>query len=316
MFPSFCPKKMLSTAGEQVFRQGYAKPLGILTKGLFLINGFAMDTCAPEKSIKKVTINRILKMKGRQEKISAVTAYDATFARIIDETGIDIVLVGDSLGMVVQGHETTLPVTLADVLYHTRCVTRAVKRAFVVADMPFMSYQASIEDGIRNAGLLLQQGAANAVKLEGGREFAELFHRLTLYGIPVMGHIGLTPQSINKFGGYRVQGKEKECRQKLKKDARELEQAGVFSIVLEGIPLDLALEITESLKVPTIGIGAGPHCDGQILVLYDLLGLDPNFNPTFLKKYENLHDRVKTAVNTYVAEVKESTFPTEKYSFQ
>jgi 3-methyl-2-oxobutanoate hydroxymethyltransferase len=268
-----------------------------------------------QKGTQKVTVMRLRKMKEEGRKIAMVTAYDASFARLVDEGGADVILVGDSLGMVIQGEGTTLPVTMEEMIYHCRSVARGAKRAQVVGDMPFMSYQASIEEGIRNAGRLVKEGGAEAVKLEGGAEYAELASRLARIGIPVMGHIGLTPQSFHALGGFRVQGRDEDTAKKILDDAVALDQAGCYAIVLEGIPLELARDITARVSCPTIGIGAGVHCDGQVLVIYDLLGMNEAFRPKFVKRYENLAVRVRTAVEQYVTEVREGQFPDEEHSF-
>src|SRR5688572_26281798 len=251
----------------------------------------------------KVTIHTLRQMKERGEKIAMLTAYDATFARLLDEAGIDVLLVGDSLGMVVQGHDTTLPVTLEEIAYHCRAVVRGARRAHVVGDMPFMSYQASYEQGVTNAGRLMKEGCCHSVKLEGGAVHAELVHRLVAAGIPVMGHIGLTPQSYHQLGGFKVQGRDVGGRERLLSDARTLEEAGAYALVLEAIPMDIAREITETLSIPTIGIGAGVHCDGQVLVSYDALGMDESFKPRFVRRYETLGAKIRDAIGSYVAEV-------------
>jgi 3-methyl-2-oxobutanoate hydroxymethyltransferase len=269
---------------------------------------------AIQTSTKKVTVPSIVRMKQKGRRITMLTAYDATFARLLDATDVDILLVGDSLGMVIQGQANTLPVTLEEVIYHTRAVARGAHRAHIVADMPFMSYQGSLEQGIESAGRLIKEGCAEAVKLEGGERHADLVHRLTEVGIPVMGHIGLTPQSIHAMGGYRVQGKQEAQAERLLQDALALEAAGVYSLVLEGIPQEVAREITDRIAVPTIGIGAGPSCDGQVLVIYDLLGMDSDFCPRFLKKYENLGERIREAVSRYTGEVREGVFPGPEHS--
>ncbi len=265
---------------------------------------------------KKITVPEILDRKSRKEKIVMLTAYDYPFARIVDSAGVDIILVGDSLGTVVAGHKSTLPVTLRDTIYHTQAVVRGVKRALVVADMPFLTYQTGIAEAIRNCGLALKEGGAEAVKLEGGKHIAGIISALVEVGIPVMGHVGLTPQSLNLFGGYRVQGRNKEARKKLLNDAIEVERAGAFSIVLEGIPVDLAGEITSKLKIPTIGIGAGPECDGQVLVLHDMLGIFDDFQPTFVKRYANLKKVTLKAIRKYAEEVKRGEFPDEEHSYK
>ena len=263
----------------------------------------------------KVTIHTLRQMKERGEKIAMLTAYDATFARLLDEAGADVLLVGDSLGMVIQGHETTLPVTLEEIAYHCRAVARGARRAHVVGDMPFMSYQASIEQGVSNAGRLMKEGSCHSIKLEGGAVHAELVRRLVGAGIPVMGHIGLTPQSYHQLGGFKVQGREPGGRDRLLEDARILEDAGVYSIVLEAIPADVARDITAAVSVPTIGIGAGVGCDGQVLVSYDALGMDETFKPRFVRRYATLGATIKDAVAHYVADVRAGGFPSDAESF-
>ncbi|HTR51590.1 MAG TPA: 3-methyl-2-oxobutanoate hydroxymethyltransferase [Kofleriaceae bacterium] len=263
----------------------------------------------------KVTIHTLRQMKERGERIAVLTAYDATFARLLDESGADVLLVGDSLGMVVQGHETTLPVTLDDMIYHCRAVVRGVRRAHVVGDMPFMTYQASLEQGLANAGRLMKEGGVGSIKLEGGAQHAELVSRLVASGIPVMGHIGLTPQSFHQLGGFKVQGREAGGRDKLLADARALDEAGAYAIVLEAIPADIAREITAAVSVPTIGIGAGVACDGQVLVSYDMLGMDETFKPRFVRRFATLGQTIKDATAAYVAEVRGGTFPSDAESF-
>lgn len=263
----------------------------------------------------KVTIHTLRQKKAVGEKITMLTCYDATFARLLDETGVDILLVGDSLGMVIQGHQTTLPVSLDEMIYHTSAVVRGTARAQVVGDMPFMSYQSSVEEGMRSAGRLVKEGGAHAVKLEGGAQHAELVHRLVASGIPVMGHIGLTPQSFHQLGGFKIQGRDDKGAERLLDDARILEQAGAYSLVLEGIPLEVAETITNAISIPTIGIGAGPGCDGQVLVLYDLLGMNEEFKPRFVRRYENLSLRIRTAVDNYLTDVRAGRFPSEEESF-
>jgi 3-methyl-2-oxobutanoate hydroxymethyltransferase len=254
-------------------------------------------------------------MKLRAERIAMVTAYDATFAQMIDEGGADMLLVGDSLGMVVQGLDSTLPVTVDEVIYHCRAVARGARRALVVADMPFMSWQLSTEQALKNAGRFLSEGGAQAVKLEGGVEAAETIRKLVALGIPVVGHVGLLPQSVHAMGGFRVQGKTVEAAQRVLEDAIAIAEAGAFAIVLEGIPSDLAARITESVEVPTIGIGAGASCDGQVLVCYDLLGLTPNLRPKFVKRYAEFYVEGRAAVQTYCAEVKSGAFPSQEHTF-
>jgi 3-methyl-2-oxobutanoate hydroxymethyltransferase len=262
-----------------------------------------------------VTVPSITARKNSKKKITALTAYDFSFAKLLDNTEIDILLVGDSLGMVSQGHENTLSVTLEDVLYHTRSVKRGAHRALVVADMPFMSYQVSLEQAVTNAGRLIQEGHAAAVKLEGGERMADRVNAITQAGIPVMGHVGLTPQSVHQFGGYKIQGKTFHDSKQIKKDAKDLQKAGAFSLVLEGMPEELASEITQDLEIPTIGIGAGPKCDGQILVIHDLLGLNPDFSPKFVKHYAQLADVIQNAVSEYIGEVHSKAFPAPKHSY-
>jgi 3-methyl-2-oxobutanoate hydroxymethyltransferase len=264
---------------------------------------------------KRVTIHTLREMKQRGEKISMLTAYDATFARLLDESRVDILLVGDSLGMVIQGQETTLPVTLEEVIYHTRAVCRGAERAQIVADMPFMSYQVGLEGAMANAGRLVKEGGAHAVKIEGGAQHAELVARLTAVGIPVMGHLGLTPQSFHKLGGFTVQGRDAGAREQLIADAKALEQAGAYAIVLEAMPLEVAAAVTEATTVPTLGIGAGPHCDGQVLVIYDLLGMNDSFKPRFVRRYEQLATRIRTAVDAFVTDVRDGSYPGEEESF-
>lgn len=263
----------------------------------------------------RVTIQILRQMKERREKIAVVTAYDATFSRLFDEAGVDVLLVGDSLGMVVQGHDTTLPVTLDDMIYHCRAVVRGAERAHVVGDMPFMTYQASIEQALMNAGRLMKEGGCHSVKLEGGAGHADLIVKLVSAGIPVMGHIGLTPQSYHQLSGFKVQGRESGGRERLIADAVALEHAGVYAIVLEAIPADIARAITKAVSVPTIGIGAGPGCDGQVLVSYDLLGMDESFKPRFVRRFATLGSTIRSAVATYVREVREATFPSDAESF-
>jgi 3-methyl-2-oxobutanoate hydroxymethyltransferase len=263
----------------------------------------------------RVTIHTLRGMKERGEKIAMLTAYDATFARLLDEGGADVLLVGDSLGMVVQGHDTTLPVTLEEMAYHCRAVVRGTTRAHVVGDMPFMTYQSSIEQGMANAGRLIKEGGCHSVKLEGGAQHAELVRRLVGAGIPVMGHIGLTPQSFHQMGGFKVQGREQGGRERLLADAIALEEAGVYAIVLEAIPADIAREITQTVSVPTIGIGAGVECDGQVLVSYDMLGMDETFKPRFVRRFATLGKTIKDAVGQYVNDVRGGSFPSDAESF-
>jgi 3-methyl-2-oxobutanoate hydroxymethyltransferase len=264
----------------------------------------------------KITVPHILKMKQRGELITCLTAYDYSFARILDEAGIELLLVGDSLGCVVQGNHNTLAVTMDEMVYHTRLVVRGRKRALVIGDMPFLSYQVSKEHALQNAGRFLQEAGAEAVKLEGGVAVRETIEAIVKAGIPVMGHIGLTPQSVHQFGGYRIQGREKNRREIVLRDALAVQDAGAFAVVLEGMPLDLAEEITGRLTIPTIGIGAGANCDGQVLVLHDMLGLFDDFTPKFVKRYADLKATVSGAVKDFIGEVKERKFPAEEHSFK
>ncbi len=245
-----------------------------------------------------------------------LTAYDYPFARIVDEAGIDAILVGDSLGMVVQGLENTLPVTMDEMIYHTKMVSRAVKNAMVIGDMPFMSYQAGIDDALKNAGRFLKEAGAAAIKMEGGAEIVNHIRAMTKSDIPVMAHIGLTPQSIHRMGGYKVQGKTEEAANKLIEEAHMVEDAGAFSLVLEAIPMGLAGRISEELSIPTIGIGAGPHCDGQVLVLHDVIGLFDRFVPKFVKRYAYVKEDVLKAIKTYRDEIEQGVFPSEEQSFK
>jgi 3-methyl-2-oxobutanoate hydroxymethyltransferase len=265
--------------------------------------------------LRRVTTRRLQDMKKQGKRISCLTAYDALIARILDDAGIDLILVGDSLGNIVQGHETTIPVTLDDIIYHTKAVVKGVQRALVVADMPFMSYQVSPEEAFRNAGRLMKEAGASAVKVEGGHRVCEAVRRMTEAGIPVMAHLGLTPQSINQFGSYRARGQNAEEADEMMRDAKELEEAGAFAVVLEKIPMQLAQKITESLTIPTIGIGAGPHCDGQILVYSDMLGLTIDFSPRFVRRYDSLHERIDDSVSRYIQDIQNGNFPDESESY-
>ncbi|MBN2056163.1 3-methyl-2-oxobutanoate hydroxymethyltransferase [bacterium] len=264
--------------------------------------------------LEKVTAPAVAMFKRRGRKIAMLTAYDFIFAQLADRAGIDIVLVGDSLGNVILGHETTLPVTMADMLHHTKAVSRGVQRALVVADMPFLSYHLSPRQALRNAGRFVKQAGAAAVKVEGGSGRAEVIKRLVESEIPVMGHIGLTPQSYHRFGGYRVQGKSAPAAERLLEDAHALAAAGVFSLVLEGIPWELGKRITAALEIPTIGIGAGPCCDGQVLVLHDMLGLTAA-PPKFVRRFAALDEVVTAAMSRYCADVRDGTFPTLDHSY-
>ena len=260
------------------------------------------------------TTGKIRALKGKR-KFACLTAYDYTTAGIVDAAGIELILVGDSLAGTMLGYETTVPVTMDEMLHHTKAVVRGVKDALVTADMPFMSYQASIEQALLNAGRLLKEGGAGAVKIEGGSIRAELVKTLTDNGIPVLSHIGLTPQSVNETGGYRIQGRKDRDAEKLVKDAAELEKAGAFAIVLECIPADLARKITSGTGIPTIGIGAGPECDAQILVTHDMLGLQSDISPRFVKRYASLADSMKEAFETYRSDVQSGAFPAEKHCY-
>jgi 3-methyl-2-oxobutanoate hydroxymethyltransferase len=264
---------------------------------------------------KPVSVLDILNKKGKQP-IVMVTSYDSTMTRIVDEADVDIILVGDSAGMVMAGLDTTLGMTMDHMVYHTQCVTRVKPKALVIADMPFLSYQTSAPDAVRNAGRFLQEAGAHAVKLEGGQRVIEQVKAIIRSDIPVMGHLGLTPQSIHALGGYKVQGRGEEAAKLLKENALLLQEAGVFSIVLECVPTLVAKEVSEALAIPTIGIGAGPHCDGQVLVIQDLLGMFKEFKPKFVKHYANLFEIVKDAVNTYAQEVRSGAFPAEDHCFK
>ena len=263
----------------------------------------------------RVTITEIKEMKQRKEKIPMLTAYDYVTAKMVDEAGVPLILVGDSLGMVMLGYESTIPVTIEEMIHHTKAVVRGAKKALIIGDMPFMTYHVSVSDALYNAARFIQEGAAQAVKLEGGEVVAEKVRRLVDCGIPVMGHIGLTPQSIQQLGGFKVQGKAVAEAQKLLNDARVLEEAGAFAIVLECTPAPLSKLITERLTIPTIGIGAGPDCDGQVQVISDILGLYTDFVPKHAKQYARLAGEIKTAVSSYISEVKSLSFPTAKQSY-
>ena len=266
-------------------------------------------------SVKKITTNTLLKMKANGEKISMLTAYDFSFARLFDAAGIDILLVGDSASNVMAGNETTLPITLDHMIYHAQCVIKGVQRSFVVVDLPFGSYQSNSEIALASSIKIMKETGAHAVKLEGGEEVADSIKRIVSAGIPVMGHLGLTPQSINKFGSYNVRAKDDAEALKLKKDSKILEEAGCFAIVLEKIPAVLAKEVSESLSIPTIGIGAGKDCDGQVLVMHDMLGINSEFKPRFIRQYLNLEPLIENAVRQYVADVKSNYFPSEQESY-
>jgi 3-methyl-2-oxobutanoate hydroxymethyltransferase len=261
------------------------------------------------ESVKRIRVRDLQEKKGRGEKIAMLTVYDATMARLLDRAGIDVFLVGDSLGMVIEGHDNTLPVTLDAMLHHTQAVARGTKRAFVVADMPFLTYQASASEAVHNAGRLIQQGGAASVKLEGGHAVAETVARLVEAGIPVMGHLGLLPQHVHELSGFRMQAKCQQDADRLIEDARELQQAGAFSLVLESIPPEVAQAVTEELSIPTIGIGAGPYCDGQVLVSYDAFGLNDESVPPFAKQYASLGEDMVEAAREYAEDVRRGRFP-------
>jgi len=263
----------------------------------------------------RITINQIKAMKQKGEKIAMLTAYDYSTAKIIDEVGIPLILVGDSLGMVVLGYESTIPVTMEEMLHHTKAVVRGTKQAMVIGDMPFMTYHISVDDALKNAARFIQEAGAQAIKLEGGVTVAEKVRRIVECGIPVMGHIGLTPQSIHQFGGFKVQGRTPEAAVKMLKDAQALEEAGAFAIVLETVPTPLATLITQKISIPTIGIGAGIGCDGQVQVINDILGSFTDFVPKHAKQYARLADIMSSVITEYYNEVKAGSFPTDKQSF-
>lgn len=267
------------------------------------------------KEIKKITTNTLQKMKANGEKISMLTAYDFSFAKIFDNAGIDVILVGDSASNVMAGNETTLPITLEHMIYHACSVIRAVNRSLVVVDLPFGSYQSNAQNALASAIRIMKETGAHAVKMEGGEEVIESIKSIVSAGIPVMGHLGLTPQSIYKFGTYNVRAKEEAEANKLRKDAKLLQEAGCFAIVLEKIPAALAKEVTDSLQIPTIGIGAGKHCDGQVLVMHDMLGINTEFKPRFLRQYLNLYEQITNAVQQYIIDVKHEDFPNETESY-
>jgi 3-methyl-2-oxobutanoate hydroxymethyltransferase len=268
-------------------------------------------------STRRVTVPDVRAAKGRPEPLAVLTAYDAPTARLLDEAGVDVLLVGDSVGMVVAGLESTLPVTLDEMVYHTRAVSRGRCRALVVADLPFLSYQVSVEEAVRSAGRLVKEGGAEAVKLEGGQPVVSQVRAIIAAGIPVMGHVGLTPQAIHRMGGYRVQGRDAAERAAILEDARALEAAGVFSLVVEGVPRSLGTEVTRSVGVPTIGIGAGPDCDGQVLVLHDLIGLGTGeLPPRFVRRYADVGEAIRRAAAAYVADVRGRRFPSADESYE
>jgi 3-methyl-2-oxobutanoate hydroxymethyltransferase len=267
------------------------------------------------KEVKKITTHTLQRMKEGGEKISMITAYDFSFAKIFDAAGIDVILVGDSASNVMAGHETTLPITLDQMIYHATSVIRAVNRSLVVVDMPFGSYQSNSKEALMSAFRIMKETGAHAVKLEGGEEVLESVRRILAAGVPVMGHLGLTPQSIYKFGTYTVRAKQEDEAEKLRRDAKLLQEAGCFAIVLEKIPASLAREVSESLQIPTIGIGAGKFCDGQVLVMHDMLGLTTEFKPRFLRQYLNLSESVTNAVKQYIDDVKSTDFPNEQEQY-
>jgi 3-methyl-2-oxobutanoate hydroxymethyltransferase len=267
------------------------------------------------KELKKITTNTLQKMKSTGEKISMITAYDYSFAKIFDAAGVDVILVGDSASNVMAGHVTTLPITLDQIIYHASSVIRGVDRSLVVVDLPFGSYQSNSKEALASAIRIMKETGAHAVKLEGGAEVIESASRILAAGVPVMGHLGLTPQSIYKFGTYTVRAKEEAEAEKLKTDAKLLEEAGCFAIVLEKIPASLAKEVSESIQIPTIGIGAGKHCDGQVLVMHDMLGINTEFKPRFLRQYLNLHEQVTGAVQQYINDVKARDFPNDREQY-
>lgn len=265
---------------------------------------------------KRKTILDIGAMKHQQEKITVLTAYDYPFAKLMDLAGIDMILVGDSVGSVVSGYDNTLPVTLDEMIYHTKAVVRGSEQALIITDMPFMSYQISIPDARMNAGRLVKEAGAHAVKLEGGVHMAETIRAIVDIDIPVMGHIGLTPQSIHRMGGFKVQGRQEEQARQILADAKAVEQAGAFAMVLEGIPRDLAKQVTAAVDIPTIGIGAGADCDGQVLVIHDILGLCDKYSPKFVKRYADISATISQGINDYISEVKAGEFPTLDHSFK
>src|SRR6476469_1861599 len=268
-----------------------------------------------QKEVKKITTNTLQKMKSNGEKISMITAYDFSFAHLFDSAGIDVILVGDSASNVMAGHETTLPITLDQIIYHASSVIRGVSRSLVIVDLPFGSYQSNSKEALISAIRIMKETGAHGVKLEGGEEVLESVNRILAAGVPVMGHLGLTPQSIYKFGTYNVRAKEEEEAEKLRKDALLLQEAGCFGIVLEKIPATLAKEVSESLDIPTIGIGAGKYCDGQVLVMHDMLGINTEFKPRFLRQYLNIHDQATKAVQKYIEYVRSNNFSNDNESY-
>lgn len=274
-----------------------------------------MMTQQTKTTAEKITIPKLVKKYRDREKLTMITAYDYTMAGLVDEAGVDMVLIGDSLGMVIQGRANTLKVGIDEVVYHTKCVARGVRRAHVMADMPFMSYQSGFDEAVKNAGALIKAGA-ESVKIEGGEAMAKLVSYLSKIGVPVMAHVGLMPQSIHAMGGYKIQGKHKKEADSILRDAKAVEEAGAFSLLIEGVPLEVAQQITSNANIPTIGIGSGPHCDGQVLVCYDLLGTNPNFSPRFVKKYANFHGLAQKAFGEFIAEVKSGEFPAKEHSYE
>jgi 3-methyl-2-oxobutanoate hydroxymethyltransferase len=270
------------------------------------------DMSLPPSKPKPVTVPDFLSARARGTRLSVLTGYDYTFARLLDEAGVDAILVGDSLGMVVQGHSTALPVTLDEVIYHTRCVVRGTTRAMVISDLPFMTFQLGRKQALESAGRLVKEGGAHAVKLEGGERTADAIRAVVDADIPVMGHVGMTPQSVHRFGGFKVQRREEQ----LLADAKAVEQAGAFSIVIECVPSELAQKITASVSIPTIGIGAGPHCDGQVLVIQDMLGMYGDLRPRFVKRYAELGTQIRQAVQDYCRDVRTGSYPDEEHSFK
>lgn len=281
----------------------------------FLTQNLPAMSVHVNKEVKKVTTHTLQRMKAVGEKISMITAYDYSFARLFDEAGIDVILVGDSASNVMAGHETTLPITLDQMIYHASSVIRGINRCLVVVDLPFGTYQSNSKEALASAIRIMKETGAHAVKLEGGEEILESVKRIVAAGIPVMGHLGLTPQSIYKFGTYTVRAREEAEANKLRQDAQLLQEAGCFAMVLEKIPAMLAREVSESLSVPTIGIGAGMYCDGQVLVMHDMLGINTEFKPRFLRQYLNLHDQVTGAVKNYINDVKAKKFPNDKEQY-
>jgi len=267
------------------------------------------------KDVKRITTHTLMMMKSQGEKIAMLTAYDYSFAKIIDESGIDVILVGDSASNVMAGHETTLPITLDQMIYHAQSVVRGVKRCLIVVDLPFGSYQGNSKEALSSTIRIMKETGGHAVKLEGGEEILESVKRIISAGVPVMGHLGLTPQSIYKFGTYQVRAKEEAEAEKLKSDAKKLEEAGCFALVLEKIPASLAKEVSESLTIPTIGIGAGRYCDGQVLVMHDMLGINQEFKPRFLRRYIDLYESISGAVKHYVSDVRSGDFPNESEQY-